>query len=145
MISLDSIGPQMFNVFEVVQIAPHTFVDELAGLDYVRIAPASVSEIHRHNYSDNLIYVIRGSAVAMLDGVEHEVFAGMRVVIPKAVAHGFRTNAEELEFISIQIPPILDKKNNVFDREILDWTWPDSHLFQPSCVGGVSDADQRRD
>jgi len=119
MVRIDSIHPKLFNVFQVTQIAPDTFVGGVAGLDYIRIAPKSVSEIHRHNQSDNVIYVIRGSAVAVLNGTEHEIVAGMRVVIPKAVTHGFRTGDEELEFVSIQIPPILDEKNNLFDREIL--------------------------
>ena len=119
LIKLEDIPAERFNAFLVTQIAPDTFIEGIAGLDYVRVPPHSVSEVHRHNHSDNVIYIVRGSASAVLDGVEHEVHPGMRVTIAKAVSHGFRTKDEELEFVSIQIPPILDKKNNVFDREIV--------------------------
>jgi mannose-6-phosphate isomerase-like protein (cupin superfamily) len=118
-IQFDMLEPQQFNVFLVSQIAPGTFIDGVAGLDFVIVPKHSMSEIHRHNHSHNVIYIINGCAQAVLDGDVHDVRPGMRVVIPKTVSHGFRTDEEQLEFISIQIPPILDKRNDVFDREIV--------------------------
>lgn len=111
--------PERFDLFEVSQLAPGTFIDGVAGLDYVAVPENSVTEIHRHNTSDNLVYIVKGSAEVVLDGDVYEVRPGMRVIIPKAVAHGFRTREERLEFVSIQIPPILDKQNGVFDRDIV--------------------------
>jgi mannose-6-phosphate isomerase-like protein (cupin superfamily) len=118
-IQFDTLEPQQFNVFLVSQIAPNTFIDGVAGLDFVVVPKHSTSEIHRHNHSHNVIYIVRGSAQAILDGDAHDVRPGMRVVIPKTVSHGFRTGEEPLEFISIQIPPILDQRNGVFDREVV--------------------------
>jgi quercetin dioxygenase-like cupin family protein len=117
-IKFDVPQPQQFNVFLVSQIAPGTFVEGIAGLDFVAVPANSVSEIHRHNHSDNVIYVLKGSAQALLDGEAYDISPGMRVVIPRGADHGFRTGDEQLEFVSLQVPPILDEANGVFDREI---------------------------
>jgi mannose-6-phosphate isomerase-like protein (cupin superfamily) len=118
-IKFDVPHPQQFNVFLVTQIAPGTFVEGVAGLDFVVVPANSVSEVHRHNHSDNVIFVLKGSARALLDGEAHDISPGMRVVIPRGVGHGFRTGDEQLEFISLQVPPILDEANEIFDREII--------------------------
>jgi quercetin dioxygenase-like cupin family protein len=107
-----------FNILQVTQLAPGTFLDGTLGLDHVVVPARSTSEVHRHNLSDNLIYVLRGIATLILDGAEHKVSPRMRIAIPRGAFHGFRTFDEELEFISAQIPPILDKKRGLFDREI---------------------------
>jgi quercetin dioxygenase-like cupin family protein len=112
-------SPNLFNVFLVTQVAPNTFLEDLLGLDYIVIAAFSKSEIHRHNKSDNVIYIIRGLAKLILDGAEHAVSPGLRVFIPKGMSHGFETTDDALEFISAQVPPILDKRNGMFDREIV--------------------------
>jgi mannose-6-phosphate isomerase-like protein (cupin superfamily) len=109
---------QQFNVFLVTQLAPTSFLDRILGLDHVLIPPHSISEIHRHNNSDNMIFVLAGRATIVLDGKEHELSPSLRVLVPRGVWHGFRTFEEPLVFVSAQIPPILDKANNVFDREI---------------------------
>jgi mannose-6-phosphate isomerase-like protein (cupin superfamily) len=118
-IKFDVPHPQQFNVFMVTQLAPDTFVEGVAGLDFVVVPAKSVSEVHRHNHSDNVIYVLNGSARALLDGETYDISRGMRVVIPKGVGHGFITGDEPLEFISVQVPPILNEADGVFDREII--------------------------
>jgi mannose-6-phosphate isomerase-like protein (cupin superfamily) len=117
-IQFDVLEPETFNVFLVSQLAPGTFIDGLAGLDFVVIPKHSTSEIHRHDFSDNLVYITSGHAEVFLNGERHDIHPKMRIVIPKTVSHGFRTAAEQLEFISIQVPPILDKSMNVFDRVV---------------------------
>jgi mannose-6-phosphate isomerase-like protein (cupin superfamily) len=118
-ISKTTIEPQLFNVFLVSQIAPDTFLEGIAGVDYIRIEANLMSEIHRHNQSDNLVFIIRGTAEVFLENNYHPICPGMRITIPRKIPHGFRTSNEALEFVSVQIPPILDQKNRVFDREIL--------------------------
>jgi quercetin dioxygenase-like cupin family protein len=110
---------QQFNVFGVTQLSPETFLDGVLGLDVVHILENSTSEIHRHNFSDNVVYILQGNGTVVLDGQEHPVHPGLRISIPRGVAHGFRTAESELLFVSAQIPPILDKKTGAFDREIL--------------------------
>jgi len=117
-IQFDTLEPEIFNVFHVSQLAPGTFIDGLAGLDFVVIPQDSISEIHRHDSSDNLVYITRGHGEIILNGKRYDISPTMRIVIPKTVSHGFQTHKEQLEFISIQVPPILDKSRNVFDRII---------------------------
>jgi quercetin dioxygenase-like cupin family protein len=118
-VSIDRPPSELFNVFEVCQIAPGTFLDSLAGVDYVAIAPHSNSEVHRHNHSDSILFVISGSAIASIGGVHYDLSSGVRILIPKGVTHGFKTHADKLTFLSVQVPSILDRANNVFDREVV--------------------------
>jgi quercetin dioxygenase-like cupin family protein len=118
-IQIDAVASQQFNVFQVSQITPDTFLSGLAGIDYIEILAHSVSEIHRHNESDAILFVIAGYAQAELDGHSYELRAGMRVIIPRGVTHGFRTNEDKFQFISVQVPPIQDAAHGRFDREIV--------------------------
>lgn len=117
---IDFLQPQLINVFQVIQIAAGSFLADVLGLDYIVIAPNTRSEVHRHNHSDNLIYVIRGSAELILDGAAHAVRPGVRVFIPRGMLHGFRTLERGLEFVSAQVPPILDSRTGRFDREVVE-------------------------
>jgi quercetin dioxygenase-like cupin family protein len=118
-IQIDRVVPQQFNVFHVCQLTPGTFLSGIAGIDYIEIPPHSVSEVHRHNESDAILFVISGSATAELDGERHEMLPGMRILIPKGVAHGFRTDEHKLQFVSVQVPPIQDNERGRFDREVV--------------------------
>jgi mannose-6-phosphate isomerase-like protein (cupin superfamily) len=118
-VKIDTVSPQLFNVFHVCQITPGTFLSGFAGIDYIEILPNQVSEVHRHNESDALLFVISGSARAELDQEFYDIKAGMRVLIPKGMTHGFRTGEEKFQFVSIQIPPIQDDSTDRFDRDII--------------------------
>ena len=65
-IQIDTLSTQQINVFQVSQIAPDTFLSGIAGIDYIEILPHEVSEVHRHNESDAILFVISGSAKAEL-------------------------------------------------------------------------------
>lgn len=118
-IQIDNVAPQLFNVFNVCQISPGTFLSGIAGIDFIEILPQSVSEIHRHNESDAILFVISGSAKAELDNQRYDLQPGMRILIPKGVTHGFRTYEDIFQFISVQIPPIQDIEQGRFDREVV--------------------------
>jgi quercetin dioxygenase-like cupin family protein len=118
-IQIDTIVLQQFNVFQVFQITPETFLSGTTGIDYIEISPHCVSEIHRHNQSDAILFVIAGCARVELDGQSYELRPGMRVLIPRGVTHGFRTNEDRFQFVSVQVPPILDPVLGRFDREIV--------------------------
>ena len=114
--SIDTPTAEKHNVFTVTQVSPSTFLEEFLGADFVQISANSISEIHKHQNSENVILVLRGRATIILNDEEFTINAGNRVQIGRGVYHGFRTQAEQLEFISIQMPPILDKKKGIFDR-----------------------------
>lgn len=115
---IDRPESEQHNVFLVTQFSPGTFLEDVLGADFIHIDPQLQSEVHRHNHSDNVVLITSGAGTALLDGEEILVARGDRLHIPRGVFHGFRTSAEPLEFVSIQIPPILDKKHGHFDREL---------------------------
>src|SRR5262245_50954245 len=104
-IIFDEPTTQQFNVFRVTQLSPESFLDGVLGLDVVFIPANSTSEIHRHNNSDNVVYILRGTGSVVLDGTVHPVYPKLRISIPRGVAHGFRTTEADLLFVSAQIPP----------------------------------------
>jgi len=116
--TVDTVESQRFDVFSVTQMAPHTFLIGVAGVDFIRIPAHSVSEVHRHNSSDSVILIVEGEAIVIVDDREIEVRPGVRLVLPRKSFHGFRTLSEPLTFVSVQVPPILDPERNVFDREV---------------------------
>lgn len=118
-VKIDKISSQQFNVFEVSQLTPDTFLSQQAGVDYVEIPPNSISEVHRHNESDALIFTISGKAKIELDGNLYDLEPSMRIFIPRGMTHGFQTNENKLQFISVQVPPIKDDANGKFDLEVI--------------------------
>jgi quercetin dioxygenase-like cupin family protein len=115
---IDRPVPEKHDVFRVVQLSPGTVLEETIGADSVEIGPHSSSEIHRHNDSETVLFIIAGQAIVILDEEETPVRAGDRIYIGRGVFHGFRTSEQALTFVSIQVPPILDRKQGIFDREI---------------------------
>ncbi len=116
---IDRVEPETYGEFLVAQITRDTNLEDLLGLDLITVAANTRTEIHRHPHAENVIYVLSGAAVAIIDHVEHEIKSGDRIRIGKGVYHGFRTAAEPLTFVSVQSPPILDKKRNRLDTEVL--------------------------
>lgn len=119
-IHFDTVEVEQYNVFRLYQISAGTFLKGIAGVDYLEIPANSISEIHRHNESDAILFVISGSAVANLDGQLYELRPGVRIIIPRGTTHGFQTNDHKLQFVSVQVPPIQDPDHGVFDLEVID-------------------------
>jgi len=116
---VDRVEAETYGAFVVSQITRDTNLEDLLGLDLITVAASPRTEIHRHPHAENVIYVLSGAAVAIIDHADHEVKSGDRIRIGKGVYHGFRTAAEPLVFVSVQSPPILDKKRNRLDTEVL--------------------------
>lgn len=104
--------------FYVTQLAPETFLEGLIGAEFIRLPPLTVTEIHRHNGSENVIFVISGNGTLVLDDKEARISRGDRVRINKGSYHGFRTEDDGLEFVTIHMPPIMNKKTGWLDREL---------------------------
>ena len=119
-VSFDILEEEQYNVFRLYQISSGTFLKDIAGVDYLEIPANSISEIHRHHESDAILFVISGSATADLGGRLYELGPGVRVIIPRGTAHGFQTNDEKLQFVSVQVPPIQNPEHGVFDLEVID-------------------------
>ena len=116
---VDRVAPETYGAFMVSQITQGTNLEEILGLDLITVAGNTRTEIHRHPNAENVIYILSGWATALIDHREHVVHAGDRVRIGKGAYHGFRTGDEPLVFVSVQSPPILNKRMNHLDTEVL--------------------------
>lgn len=116
---IDRIASETFGAFEVTQITRDTALEDLLGLDLIRIAANTRTEVHRHPSAENVIYILSGEAIALINHVEHAIKPGDRIRVGKRVYHGFRTGEAPLTFVSVQSPPIPNKKLGVLDTEVL--------------------------
>lgn len=108
------------DVFDVMQVTRDTELESLVGTDLVDIEQGQRSKIHRHNRAETVLYFLSGKAEVVVADDVVPVSAGDRIRIGKGVFHGVRTPETNCTFLSVQIPPILDKATGVLDLEPLD-------------------------
>ena len=108
---------ERFGVFDVQQVTRGTPLESRVAADLVTIAAHSESEIHRHNRSETVIYVLRGAGRALVGDEWLDVRAGDRLLIGPGVFHGFVTTEQAIDFLSVQSPPILDEATGRLDLE----------------------------
>ncbi|KHK55420.1 cupin [Ralstonia sp. A12] len=60
---------------------------------------------HTHTYSDEIQYVMSGTATFWLDDAPSEVRAGDLIVIPRGVVHGTSTTSPDFKAMAIKLPP----------------------------------------
>ncbi len=60
---------------------------------------------HTHAYSDEIQYVMAGTATVWLDNGPREVHAGDLIVIPRGVVHGTLTTSADFKAMAIKLPP----------------------------------------
>lgn len=106
-----------FDVFQVEQLTRSTVLEDSVAVDVVRIGPDQTSEIHQHNKAETILYIVSGAGEVSVGNRVYSVMSGDRIHIPAGSFHGVRTHGEALHFISIQTPPILNKKTGVLDLE----------------------------
>jgi putative monooxygenase len=70
------------------------------------IGPADWISEHYHPYSEEFVYVVRGSIVARLDGEPKAVKAGEGIFIPKEVKHRLMNEGDEEAFIVFHLGPL---------------------------------------
>jgi mannose-6-phosphate isomerase-like protein (cupin superfamily) len=117
---LHRVESETYGAFRVTQITRGTALEDLLGLDLVTIPAGMKTEVHRHPHAEDVVYVLSGDATAIIDHVGYRVVGGDRLRIGKEVYHGFQTSGTPLTFVSVQSPPILNKKLNILDTEILE-------------------------
>jgi putative monooxygenase len=64
---------------------------------------------HYHPYSEEFIYVVRGTITARLDGEPHELRPGQAVLIPMNVKHRLMNEGDEEAFIVFNCSPLAPK------------------------------------
>jgi quercetin dioxygenase-like cupin family protein len=108
-----------FGVFQVTQITRGTALEHVIAVDLVTVDPGKVSEVHRHNEAETVLYILDGSGFIQVGDEFLAVSRGARVAIGKGVFHGVRTEGDALTFLSAQSPPILDQDAGRLDLEPL--------------------------
>lgn len=117
---LPDVPVEIYGVFEVMQLTRGSALESIVAADWVTIGPEKISEIHRHNQAETVLWIVEGSGIVVVEGVDHEVTKGARIAIGKGLFHGVRTRQYALTFLSIQSPPILNKEDGHLDLERLD-------------------------
>ena len=95
----DDIGPV---IAEMGTLRTKTLVSAANGT--VGIQVGTVAK-HTHTYSDEIQYVMSGTATVWLDNAPREVRAGDLIVIPRGVVHGTLTTSTDFKSMAIKLPP----------------------------------------
>ena len=68
------------------------------------VDPGKRTPLHTHPAADETFYLLEGSMLLHIDGVEHEVGAGGVAVIPRGVPHAFLAQAEGARMLCLHTP-----------------------------------------
>ena len=60
---------------------------------------------HAHPGLEQAVYVLEGSALAGIDGVEHEVRAGDVMFFPEGTYHSLKVTSEKVKLLVVYAPP----------------------------------------
>jgi len=116
-----SLETELHDVFHVTQVTRSTPIEDSVGADLVSMEPGKTSRTHRHNFSETVLYFMRGKATVFVEDRPHAVKQGDRVLIRKAEFHSVATPADSgCEFLSVQTPPILTKATGFRDLQTRD-------------------------
>ena len=111
---------ETYGDFRVTQITRGTALEDRLGLDLATIPAGTTTEVHRHpRAGERGLHPQRGHS-AIIDHVGYRVAEGDRLTIGQGVYHVFQTSETPLTFVSVQSPPILNKKLNILDTEVLE-------------------------
>ncbi len=74
----------------------------------------SAVDLHRHDYSEKVIYVIEGSGSLNLAGRSREINSGDVIVVPMSVLHGVTPHGEEPMIIVTLYTPALKVGDTIY-------------------------------
>lgn len=106
------------------QLGPYALTDliaedeEITMTAYrVTIAPGSRTAVSYHPTAEELYYVLSGSGVAILDGVEYPLAAGDFLRLPANTRHGFVTKDTALTMLDVHSPGSRPDRNVCFEGD----------------------------
>lgn len=70
----------------------------------IKIQADSSTSTSYHQIAEELYYVLAGEGVAILNGEEHELKAGVFLRLPPGTRHSFRSGLNGLEMLDIHAP-----------------------------------------
>jgi mannose-6-phosphate isomerase-like protein (cupin superfamily) len=92
--------------------------EEGAGTVYrVRIEPQQRTAVSYHAIAEEYYFILSGSGIALLDGVEHRLRPGDFLRLPPGTRHGFVTAEEALEMLDIHTPGCRPQRDTYFVEE----------------------------
>ncbi|MFC7397353.1 cupin domain-containing protein [Chelatococcus sp. GCM10030263] len=102
-----------------VIFAPHLVAMELPiGFGTQTVPPGGYVREHAHDRNEEVIYVVRGTGRAMVDGVEHPMSPGSAFFIGKNRRHMFINDGrEELSWAWLIVPNGLEEFFRLIGRE----------------------------
>jgi quercetin dioxygenase-like cupin family protein len=60
---------------------------------------------HAHPALEQAVYVLEGTAIAGIDGVDHEIQAGDVMFFPEGVYHSLKVTSERVKLLVMYAPP----------------------------------------
>jgi mannose-6-phosphate isomerase-like protein (cupin superfamily) len=95
--------------YATIKVAPPQFPSNLYAVGTQVVPPGGVLPVHSHARAEEMIYVVAGSATAMVDGIEHSIERGSLVYAGRWIEHGFFNNGDtDLVLYFVIWPPGLD-------------------------------------
>lgn len=95
--------------------------DEAREISLVTIKAVGEYPQHIHSESDAYFIITKGSAVFLSGKEKRQISAGDKVEIPRGMPHGFElAENAELQFLSIQSPPIRNPDTGEEDLHLTD-------------------------
>ena len=83
-----------------VLLSPKTVGSTTGFMGVATITPGDKISEHYHPYSEEFVYVTKGTMIARLDGVRHEVKEGQGLFIPINMRHRFMNEgAQDLSIV----------------------------------------------
>ena len=89
-----------------ILLSPKTVGSTSGFMGVATIAPGDKISEHYHPYSEEFVYVVRGTMIARLDGTPNEVKAGEGVFIPINVKHRLMNQGHEEVSIVFHLCPL---------------------------------------
>ena len=87
-------------------LSPKTIGSTSGFMGVATIPPGQGISEHYHPYSEEFIFLVRGTLVARLDGVEKEILARSGMMVPIDVRHKLINRSDEDAFIVFQLSPL---------------------------------------
>ncbi|WP_280401414.1 cupin domain-containing protein [Nocardia carnea] len=82
------------------------------GIEWVAFEPGGRAGLHTHSHTEEIWFILRGTAEIELDGEKYSVEPGSIVVTPLHSRHAlWNTGGERIEYIVIEVfPPEISEK-----------------------------------
>jgi len=87
-------------------LSPKSVGSKSGFMGVATIAPGERISEHWHPFSEEFIYVVRGTITAELDGESREVSAGEALYVPFLMPHRLRNAGDEDAFIVFHLGPL---------------------------------------